>query len=126
MFIFKDTKLRANAYAPYVDSEGTQHLRIPLELLEEIPDPVPPEDFSQDLYYVTEQDAAPYVVFTKKSDEQIAQIQQAKLNADSLAYLSETDWMVTRFAETGTPIPEEVKLKRQTARDAIIYEPEGN
>jgi hypothetical protein len=30
---------------------------------------------------------------------------------------------VTRFAETAIPIPDDVKLKRQAARDAIAYPP---
>lgn len=88
MFIFKETKLRANPFAPYTDSDGVQYLRIPTELLEEIPDPVPPEDYSEDLYYRTEQDEAPYVVYTRKSDEQIAEVmlQKAKqLRAQEVA-----------------------------------------
>jgi hypothetical protein len=34
-------------------------------------------------------------------------------------YLDETDWYVTRQSETGLGIPEEVKDKRQQARDRI-------
>lgn len=56
----------------------------------------------------------------RKSDEQIAQALQADTNAKSLAYLAETDWMVTRFAETGVVIPDDVKAARQAARDAIV------
>jgi len=70
--IFKDTKKRANPYAPYTDANGTRYPRIPRELLDEIADPVPPADYSDSLYYRTEQDTAPYVVYTRKSDEQIA------------------------------------------------------
>lgn len=118
MFINAQGK-RINPYAP-IEIDGVRYPRYPMELLTEIPDPVPPEDYSDETYYRTEQDDAPYVIYTKKSDEQIAQIQQAKTNAASLAYLAETDWMVTRFAETGTPIPEDIKAARQAARDAIV------
>lgn len=48
-----------------------------------------------------------------------AEDMQAEINAESLAYLASTDWMVIRFAETGVAIPAEVMTKRQTARDAV-------
>lgn len=57
---------------------------------------------------------AAYVPYTPTPEE----IQQ-QINADALAYLAKTDWYVTRFAETGEPIPDEVKAKRQAARDSI-------
>lgn len=122
MFI-KDGK-RFNIYAPgtingvtypnFVDPELRKKLGI-----ESVNAPAAPEDYSDALYYRTEQDEAPYVIYTRKSNEQIAQAQQSKANAEARAYLAETDWMVTRFAETGTPVPEEVKAKRQAARDAV-------
>ena len=34
-------------------------------------------------------------------------------------YLKETDWYAIRFADTGEPIPADVKTKRQEARDEI-------
>lgn len=34
-------------------------------------------------------------------------------------YLDDTDWYATRLAETGEAIPEDVKSKRQEARDKI-------
>ena len=36
------------------------------------------------------------------------------------AYLSSTDWYVTRLTEIGTPIPEEIIQKRKDARDSIV------
>ena len=45
---------------------------------------------------------------------------QEKTNQESLKYLSETDWYVTRFAETGVVIPEDVKTKRQLARESVV------
>ena len=45
---------------------------------------------------------------------------QAKVNTKARAYLSSTDWYVWRFADTGVPIPDDIKTKRQEARDAII------
>lgn len=41
-------------------------------------------------------------------------------NSEARAYLFETDWYVTRFAETGIPIPDDVKAARQTARESVV------
>ena len=35
------------------------------------------------------------------------------------SYLYRTDWYVIRFMETGKAIPDEIKLKRQSARDEL-------
>jgi hypothetical protein len=124
MFIDSTTQRRVNIYQPYkgFSKLDTPEIRQRAGVIE-IADPVPPADYSDETYYRTEQDDAPYVIFTKKSDEQLAALAQSKLNQSSLAYLAETDWMVTRFAETAMPIPDDVKLKRQSARDAIVYPP---
>ncbi len=45
---------------------------------------------------------------------------QYQTNADAKAYLASTDWYVVRFSETGVSIPDDIKTKRQEARDAII------
>lgn len=45
----------------------------------EIAEPTPPADYSEDTYYRTEQDDAPYVVYTKKSAEQIAAVRWEKI-----------------------------------------------
>lgn len=34
-------------------------------------------------------------------------------------YLRETDWYVIRYADTGTPVPDDIKAKRQKAREEI-------
>lgn len=47
----------------------------------EIADPQPPADYSEDAYFRTEQDDAPYVVYTRKSDEQINQATRARILA---------------------------------------------
>jgi hypothetical protein len=117
---------RINIYAQFETEDGTRYANLinpdvrASVGVQEIPDPVPPEDYSDETYYRTEQDTEPYVVFTRKSDEQIAQMMQAKLNAQSLAYLASTDWMAIRAAEGGKAMPQEVKTKRQEARNSII------
>ena len=81
MFIFKDTLKRANENAAYVDAEGTKYSTIPRELLTEIPEPRAPADYSVDLYYRTEQEDAPYVVYEPKPPEQVAAVRWAKIKA---------------------------------------------
>lgn len=46
--------------------------------------------------------------------------EQVLLNMRARAYLASTDWYVTRQAELGTPIPEEILQKRQEARNSIV------
>ncbi len=48
--------------------------------------------------------------------EQAQQIE----NERHRAYLAETDWYVVRFAETGTPIPDDIRARREAARAAIV------
>ena len=45
---------------------------------------------------------------------------QRLINIESLAYLASTDWYVTRKFETGVAIPQEVLIKRQESRLAVI------
>lgn len=47
------------------------------------------------------------------------ELEQQEINDSARAYLSETDWIVTRFVETGVPIPSDVKVNRAKAREAI-------
>lgn len=85
MFILKSNQKRCNPYAPFTDEQGTQHIRMPASLYDEVPEPVAPVDYSDDYYYRTEQDDAPYVVYTRKSDEQIAQVVMAKAKVQRTA-----------------------------------------
>jgi hypothetical protein len=47
---------------------------------------------------------------------------QFEVNVISKRYLAETDWYVSRYSETGVPVPADILLKRQEARDAITGE----
>lgn len=49
-----------------------------------------------------------------------AQVEQEKINAEALAYLASTDWMIVREIETQFPCPEEVKQLRAEARLKIV------
>ena len=44
----------------------------------------------------------------------------AEQNKMARQYLSETDWYVVRFNETGKPIPDSIKRARQQSRDSVI------
>lgn len=77
-----------NLYAPYLDAEtGTRYNdltkpedREALGIIE-LPDPERPTDFTEESYFVTQQDDAPYVVYTKKPPEMLAQIEANKIEA---------------------------------------------
>ena len=45
---------------------------------------------------------------------------QVKRNAEARAYLSQTDWYVVRFSETGTPIPDDIRANREAARASVV------
>jgi hypothetical protein len=82
MFIWKETKLRCNPYAPYIDEQGTQYPQVPRELLEEIPDPARGND---EIEYTQEIDEAPYIVITPKPQEQLDQQRKSKALAELTA-----------------------------------------
>lgn len=49
-----------------------------------------------------------------------AEVEQEKANAEALKYLADTDWLMIRELEIGKPMPEEIKLKRQEARNKVV------
>ena len=59
---------------------------------------------------------AEYQVVIEDASVQI----QREVNAASRAYLAETDWMIIREAEGGTPCSPEIKQLRADARAAIV------
>lgn len=91
--VLKSNQKRCNPHASYVTPDGTRHTKMPADLYTEIPEPAAPEDYSTDYYYRTEQDDAPYVIYTRKSDEQIAAVRmkqceqavQSMLDAEAIA-----------------------------------------
>ncbi len=48
------------------------------------------------------------------------EIEKERINAESLKYLADTDWMILREVDNGVPCPLEVKLTRQQMRDRIV------
>ena len=51
--------------------------------------------------------------------EEIANNLVASENYAARKYLAETDWYVTRKAETGKAIPDDIATKRQEARERV-------
>jgi hypothetical protein len=48
------------------------------------------------------------------------QVEQDKINAEALAYLASTDWLIVREVETQVPCPLEVKELRAAARLKVV------
>jgi hypothetical protein len=49
-----------------------------------------------------------------------AQVEQDKINAEALAYLASTDWMIIRETETQVACPAEIKQLRAEARLKVV------
>ena len=49
-----------------------------------------------------------------------AKVEQERINAEALAYLASTDWLVIREIDAGIPCPAEVKAERAAARARIV------
>lgn len=82
IYIDQATQLRVNIHYQY---KGFSRLDTP-EIREaagviELAEPEPPTDYDPDFYYRVEQDTSPYVVYTRKPEEQIAEIQMQRAKA---------------------------------------------
>lgn len=55
----------------------------------------------------------------KLNKERVSEIDTERKNAEARKYLAETDWYVTRFAETGVAIPAVIVEARQQARESV-------
>ena len=121
MYIFKTTKLRANQYARYVDEQGTQYSQVPLELLEEIPDPARGND---EIEYTQEINEAPYIIITPKSQEQLERQQDDKDATSAKQHLADTDYLFSldRNATLVATEPERAAAlvaSREAAREVL-------
>lgn len=81
MFILRSNQKRCNPFAPFTNGSGTRFAQLPAHLYDEVPDPAPPADYSDETYYRTEQEDAPYVVYTRKPDEQIQAARWIRIKA---------------------------------------------
>lgn len=58
--------------------------------------------------------------YTIEIEDITDQVEQEHINAEALAYLASTDWMVIREIDAGIPCPVEVKEERAAARSRIV------
>ena len=58
--------------------------------------------------------------YTIEIEDITAQVAQEAINAEALAYLASTDWLVIREVDAGTPCPADVKAERAAARARIV------
>lgn len=90
MYILDGKRININSHIVVGDFQYPnlldEDLRIRLGV-EEIQPPAPPSDYAEnpDYYFVTEQDYAPYIVYTKKSDEQVDEIKLNKAKSSRLS-----------------------------------------
>lgn len=58
--------------------------------------------------------------YTVEIEDITAQVAQDAINAEALAYLASTDWLVIREVDAGTECPADVKAERAAARARIV------
>lgn len=58
--------------------------------------------------------------YTIEIEDIADKVAQEKANAEALAYLASTDWMVIREIDAGIPCPASVKAERAAARARIV------
>jgi hypothetical protein len=58
--------------------------------------------------------------YTIEIEDITAQVAQEAINAEALAYLASTDWLVIREVDAGVPCPQDIKQKRAEARSKIV------
>jgi hypothetical protein len=58
--------------------------------------------------------------YTVEIEDITAQVAQDAINAEALAYLASTDWLIIREVDAGTPCPAEIKALRAEARSKIV------
>lgn len=68
------------------------------------------------VYPIEDSDIPEAERMTPPTAEQIIEGEAIRLKLVAKQYLKDTDWYVTRYAETGTAIPSDVLTKRTQAR----------
>lgn len=71
------------------------------------------EIHSEKIYQIQDQ-------FTYEITDITSQVEQEKINQESLEYLKSTDYLIIRELDNGTPCPVEIKQLREQARQRIV------
>jgi hypothetical protein len=58
--------------------------------------------------------------YTVEIEDITAQVAQEAINAEALAYLASTDWLVIREVDAGVPCPADIKTLRAEARAKVV------
>lgn len=58
--------------------------------------------------------------YTVEIEDITAKVAQDAINAEALAYLAATDWMIIREVDAGVACPAEIKAERAAARARIV------
>jgi hypothetical protein len=129
--MFTLNNIRINIYAPHTDANGTRYgnltdpaIREALGVVE-VADPTPPDEYltHPQRWFRVEQDDAPYVVYTRKSDEQIAEMErpvvpQAVSRFQARAALSQAGLFITVDTYMATlPAGDLMRLAWQDAQE---------
>jgi hypothetical protein len=125
MFIDQDTLKRVNINYAYkgFSKLDTPEIRARAGVIE-IAEPAAPEDYSDETYYRTESDDAPYVIYTKKSPEQLEQLLDSKNLEAAKRHLLDTDYLfnVDRHAKLLLDEPQraaDLANSRELAREVV-------
>ena len=125
IYIDKDTLKRVNIYYTYkgFSKLDTPEIRARAGVIE-IAEPAAPEDYTDETYYRTEQDYSPYIIFTKKSPEQLEQLLDSKNLEAAKRHLLDTDYLfnVDRHAKLQLEEVEraaDLANSRELAREVI-------
>ena len=87
-----------------------------IELTEEEHNSIVEQAQAQGKWIVGDKEGQPILIDPPQPTEE--EIKQARIKELEF-FLSSTDWYVVRFADTGEPVPSEIKQQRQDARDEI-------
>ena len=125
MFIDQDTLKRVNINYAYkgFSKLDTPEIRARAGVIE-IAEPKLAEGELEEHYYRTESDSAPYVIYTKKSDEQLEQLLDSKNLEAAKRHLLDTDYLFTmdRYAKLQLEEVEraaDLANSRELAREVI-------
>ena len=78
------------------------------------------EKTEQDGFGLTQKWVKLKAQYTIEIEDITAQVAQEAINAEALAYLASTDWLIIREVDAGVPCPAEIKAERAAARARIV------
>lgn len=112
---FANEALAHEWFQPFIDKGVYGQKHVPSVSIPESVDPITNEVIPA---YVTKEIAA---AFTIEFEDVSNELEQSRINAEALKLLADSDWLIVRELETGTPCPQEVKTARAEARVKIVH-----